>query len=128
MIWLPRMLASLWTWALLYLLMVCLIAGALLVYRPILLRKFAQPKVTQSWDSWREDAKRSSGKDGRLVEGPVQRKVPKSAEPPGAILLRDYFPTVLAASLFFPSLLFVFTAFAIRGMAREMLVRKAASA
>lgn len=110
-------------WVAAYLFCIVLLAGLMLAYRPILLARFGQPHVAASWDNWRSAAKRSSGVEGP-VQGPVQRKTPKSAEPPGVILLRDYFPTMLAAGLFFPSLLFFFTAFVVRGMAKEALVKR----
>jgi hypothetical protein len=45
----------------------------------------ADPAVQAEWDAFRDDMRRQSGRDG-----PVQRKVPKSPEPPELVWLRDY--------------------------------------
>lgn len=57
----------------------------LLRSRSALLEKFEAPEAQAQWDEFREAMKRQSGR-----EGPVQRKVPKSVEPPLKVWLRDY--------------------------------------
>lgn len=46
------------------------------------------------WEDFRSDMRRQSGR-----EGPVQRKVPKSAEPPLTVWLRDHLALAIAAWL-----------------------------
>lgn len=43
------------------------------------------PEARRQWDAFREDVRLQTGR-----EGPVQRKVPKSPEPPELVWLRDY--------------------------------------
>ena len=48
--------------------------------------------------------------------GPVQRRVPASEQPPGLVLLRDYFVQCLTISIILTSALFGTFAFMIRGI------------
>ena len=66
------------------------------------------------WQRVKEDAREESGID-KPVEGPVQRKVPKSDEPPQLILLRDYFGMCVAGTILFGTALFVVLMIAFRG-------------
>lgn len=59
-----------------------------------------RPQRQTEWDAFRTDMRRQSGRDG-----PVQRKVPKSAEPPARVWLRDYFPLAVAAWMLFAGVL-----------------------
>ena len=59
-----------------------------------------QPAVQAQWDAFREEMKQQSGQ-----AGPVQRKVPKSAEPPLRVWLRDYLWLAIVAWLLFGSIL-----------------------
>lgn len=56
------------------------------------LAQLADPEVQADWNSFREAMRRES--DG---SGPVQRKVPRSQEPPELVWLRDYFWLAVAA-------------------------------
>jgi len=51
-----------------------------------------RPEVSRDWEHFREDMRRQTGQ-----QGPVQRKVPRSAEPPGLVWLRDHFPLACGA-------------------------------
>lgn len=67
--------------------------GAAVVVPPVLfyrwretrLARLDDPAAQAGWDDFREEMRRQSGR-----EGPVQRKVPRSAEPPERVWLRDY--------------------------------------
>lgn len=65
---------------------------ALARWRAKRLEVLSQPAVQAEWDAFREAMRRESGRDG-----PVQRKVPKSPEPPELVWLRDYFPLAVVA-------------------------------
>jgi hypothetical protein len=58
---------------------------AFLRWREGRLATLAEPSAQENWDAFREDMRRQSG-----PTGPVQRKVPRSAEPPERVWLRDY--------------------------------------
>jgi hypothetical protein len=55
----------------------------------------------QNWDDWREAVK-----EGKAEEGGVVRRVPKSAEPPALVLMRDHFAVCLSGALVLSSVLF----------------------
>ncbi len=58
------------------------------------------PERQAAWDVFRSDMRRQSGRDG-----PVQRKVPRSTEPPARVWLRDHFPLAVAAWTLFAGVL-----------------------
>mgnify|MGYP003339467071 CR=1 FL=1 len=64
----------------------------LLQARSAWLERLESPEAQAQWDEFREAMKRQSGRDG-----PVQRKVPKSLEPPLKVWLRDYVWLAVAA-------------------------------
>lgn len=66
--------------------------AALSVWRAKRLTELSEPAVQEEWDAFREAMRKESGRDG-----PVQRKVPKSAEPPELVWLRDYFSLAVMA-------------------------------
>lgn len=72
----------------------------LLRTRTAWLEQLDRPEVQAEWDAFKRDMRRQSGRDG-----PVQRKVPKSAEPPARVWLRDYFQLAVAAWLLFVGVL-----------------------
>jgi hypothetical protein len=64
------------------------------------LEDLERPQRQAEWDTFRGDMRRQSGRDG-----PVQRKVPRSVEPPARVWLRDYFPLAVAAWTLFSGVL-----------------------
>jgi hypothetical protein len=74
------------------------------------LENLGTPEAKAQWDAWREAAKSLN------EQGPVQRRVPKSAEPPGLVLMRDYFGIVLTAGGVFGTVLFLAVAWPLRGV------------
>ena len=65
---------------------------ALVAWRDHRLAEVSSPEAQAEWDAFRADMRRQSGRGG-----PVQRKVPKSAEPPELVWLRDYLLLAIAA-------------------------------
>jgi hypothetical protein len=80
--------------------------------RRALLAKLDTSEARQEWEDWRSEAKRQA--DG---EGPIQRKVPKSSEPPTLVLLRDYYGVCVVGAWLFTTLLFAVLVFVFRGVA-----------
>lgn len=76
------------------------IVVACLYVRRATIETLDTPQAHAEWDQWRAAVPTLN------ETGPVQRKVPKSAEPPALVLMRDRFGTVIAAGLVFGSLLF----------------------
>lgn len=56
------------------------------------LASLEDPAAQESWESFRSDMRAHSGR-----EGPVQRKVPRSTEPPLRVWLRDHFGLAITA-------------------------------
>jgi hypothetical protein len=85
---------------------------AFMRWRETRLVALAAPEVQADWDAFRERMRRESGRDG-----PVQRKVRKSAEPPERVWLRDYWRLAIAAWVVFVGLGAAFIALLARGAA-----------
>ena len=83
--------------------------------RPQWLAELDQPKLQEDWDAFRNDMRAQSGQDFPL-SGPVQRKVPKSKEPPIKVWLRDYVGLAVATWIIFGTVLFSFFTVMIIGL------------
>ena len=70
--------------------------------------QFGSDQAQAEWEQWRERARRDSH-----GSGPVKRKIPKSVEPPGLVLMRDHFNVCLVAGLLFGSLLYAMLIFGV---------------
>ena len=77
------------------------------------LQQWDRPETQSQWDQFRRDMREQSGRDG-----PVQRKVPKSAEPPARVWLRDYFRLAVVAWLLFVGVLGGFFTLLVAGVLR----------
>lgn len=64
------------------------------------LAELAEPEARRGWETFRQDMRRQSGGDG-----PVQRKVPRSAEQPELVWLRDHATLAVVAWMTFGGLL-----------------------
>lgn len=76
------------------------------------LAQLADPAVQAEWDAFRDAMRRESDRSG-----PVQRKVPRSAEPPELVWLRDYFWLAVAAWVVLGGTLGGFLAVVVLGVA-----------
>jgi hypothetical protein len=91
-----------WQWWIVgYVILVCAVVGTMLGLRQSSVADLSSPKSISDWQAWREDVREQQGS-----RGPVERRVPKSAEPPALVLMRDYFTILLAGALLFSSLLY----------------------
>jgi hypothetical protein len=75
--------------------------------------QLSDPAVQAEWTEFREAMKKQTDRSG-----PVQRKVPKSTEPPELVWLRDYFWLAVAAWVVLAGVLGAFLALAVLGVAR----------
>lgn len=64
-----------------------------------------------NWQAWRDDVERQQAQSG-----PVQRRVPKSSEPPGLVLMRDYFGVSLSGAVVFTTVLYWVVAWFVAGI------------
>jgi len=77
------------------------------------LAQLDHPEAQSNWETFRSDMRRQSGRDG-----PVQRKVPKSVEPPARVWLRDYFRLAVVAWVLFVGVLGGFFCLLVVGVLR----------
>jgi hypothetical protein len=96
-----------------YLIVVSVLVLGLAAARQSALEHFGTAGAQQAWDEWRQSTS-SAGSDG--VDPPVRRSVPRSAEPPTLVLLRDHFVGCLAAGIGITSALYWSLALLIRGV------------
>jgi hypothetical protein len=89
------------------------VVWALFTARHWAIAHLATDEAVSEWQAWRNDVRR-----GQTEPGPVARRVPKSAEPPGLVLMRDYFFVCLVGALFFTTLLYWILVWFIIGMLR----------
>lgn len=85
---------------------VCLLAALVvppalfLRWRETRLEELSRPDVQAQWDAFRADMRTQSDRSG-----PVQRKVPRSPEPPELVWLRDYVLLAVTAWVVFVGVL-----------------------
>ena len=88
-----------------------IVLTGLMVLRQQTLVTLSTPEATAEWQAWRDSVSVHEGN-----QGPVQRRVPEVTEPPGLILMRDYYGVSVAAVVVFGTFLFVITTIAVRGV------------
>jgi hypothetical protein len=94
-----------------YVVMVVSVVWSLAAARQSALATLATEQSIDDWQTWRNDVRRQ-----QTEPGPVARRVPKSAEPPGLVLMRDYYAVCVTGALLFTSLLYWILAWFLRGM------------
>lgn len=94
----------------LYVLVIGFLISVSVVARRRVLQTEATPESQAHWDDWRAEAERQ-----QAGGGPVSRRVPRVAEPPSLVLLRDHFGTSLLVLLVLSSALYFALAIMIRG-------------
>ena len=87
-------------WLTLLIAMLAAVAAGMFYVRDSVLQS-AGAESQEDWEAWREAVK-----EGQAETGPVQRRVPKSNEPPALVLLRDHFAVCLTIALVLSSVLF----------------------
>ena len=97
-------------WLIAYLAAMIALVWYLVHLRSDQIARLSNSAARQDWQTWREAARQQTGE-----QGPVQRKLPSSVEPPALVFLRDHFPVVVAAGLVFGSALFALLLFTVYG-------------
>jgi hypothetical protein len=87
-------------WLTVLIAMLAAVAGGMFRVRDSVLRS-ADTESQEDWDEWREAVQEEQGDPG-----PVQRRVPRSEEPPALVLLRDHFAVCLTIALVLSAVLF----------------------
>jgi hypothetical protein len=94
----------------LWIALVAAVVGGLFYARSRVMAAYGTDQAQAEWETWREDAK--SQAEGK---GPVKRRVPKSAEPPALVLMRDYFAVCVVIAVALSSILLGTLIFLVRG-------------
>lgn len=100
-------------WGTCYVAMVVAVVWSLFSAQRWAVAELSTTEAMAEWQTWRED-----------VEQRQDRRVPKSDEPPGLVLMRDYFAVCLVGSLLFTSILYWIIAWFVTGMLRAPLVER----
>jgi hypothetical protein len=100
----------LWWWAGGYVIVMGAVVGSMIWERHSVLTEMSTPSSLANWEVWREDVRQQQGNPG-----PVERRVPKSDEPPALVLMRDYFAVSMVGATFFTSLLYWIGAWFVTG-------------
>jgi hypothetical protein len=99
-----------WLWAVAYAALVSAILGSMFAARRWSLAELATPSSIAQWEAWREDVRTQQNQPS-----PVERRVPKSGEPPALVMMRDYFGVSLCGAILFSSLLYWIIAWLVSG-------------
>ncbi len=97
-------------WIIGYVALAGAVVGSMFWARHTVLTEFSTPESIADWRAWREDVRQQQAN-----LGPVERRVPKSEEPPALVLMRDYFIVSLMGATFFTSLLYWVVAWFVTG-------------
>ncbi len=101
-------------WILAYGALVLAIVGSLAEARRRTLAALDTPAAHADWQAWKAEAERAANRIG-----PVERRPPKSQEPPALILLRDHFAAVVLSSILIASCLYGFALLVFEGTRRS---------
>jgi hypothetical protein len=93
-----------------YVALVVVLVGGMFALKQSVMTQYSTPKSISDWQTWRADVEQQQG-----GKGPVERRTPKSMEPPALVLMRDYFGVSLAGAVFFPSILYWVVAWFVAG-------------
>jgi hypothetical protein len=101
--WLP--------WLFAYLVVLAGVVIATLKTRDWAIEQFGTLKSLAEWQTWRDEVQRQQDRPG-----PVQRRVPKSKEPPALVMMRDHFVVSLCGAVLFSTTLYWVFAWFVMGM------------
>jgi hypothetical protein len=96
---------------------------ALVQWRDARLAELSRPEIQANWDAFRAEMRAQSDRSG-----PVQRKVPRSAEPPELVWLRDYLVLAVTAWVLFVGVLGSVLLGLVLGVARGRITSRAPAA
>jgi hypothetical protein len=99
------------TWLTLYAMLLAAVVWSLTTARHWALVELATPQSIGDWQAWRKDVREQQSQ-----HRPVKRRVPKSAEPPALVLMRDYFATSLTGAIIFTTVLYWVIAWFVTGI------------
>jgi hypothetical protein len=102
-----------------YMILLVSVVWGLFSARHWALSDLATPQSTAEWEAWRADVRAEQDQPA-----PVRRAVPKSAEPPALVLMRDYFGVSLSGAILFSSVLYWICTWLLHGMLKSEQTRQ----
>jgi hypothetical protein len=103
-----------WRWWIVgYTVLFAAVIGTMLWIRQWAIPDLSSSKSISQWQVWREDVRGQQAN-----RGPVERRVPKSDEPPALVLMRDYFTVLMFGAILFSSMLYWIMAWFVTGILR----------
>jgi hypothetical protein len=96
-----------------YVVLLGTVVGTMFWMRQSAVADLSSPKSISDWQAWREDVR-----EQQTNRGPVERRVPKSDEPPELVLMRDYFTVLMLGAILFSSMLYWVMAWFVTGIFR----------
>jgi hypothetical protein len=113
-----RWTASNVVWSIAYLLTMAMVVFGMRHYRESAMKTYGTDQANANWQEWRAAATDLADK------GPVDRKPPRSVEPPPLVLMRDHFAACLGISLLLSSCLFAWMMICVRGVTRPVVLHE----
>jgi hypothetical protein len=111
----PQRVGTWWRWWFVgYLVLVCAVVSTMIWLRQSAVPQLSSQKSISDWQEWKE----ANVKEQQARSGPVERRVPKSDEPPELVLMRDFFGVLMVGALLFSSLLYWIMAWFVTGILR----------
>jgi hypothetical protein len=100
-----------WIWIVGYAALTGIIVWWMFAARDRVIEQQSTLQSVADWQAWREDVQQQ-----QVHPGPVQRRVPKSSEPPALVLMRDYFAVSLVGAMLFSTALYWVIAWFVTGI------------
>ena len=88
--------------------------GAMIWARRTAFTELSTPTSISDWQAWKEDVRQQQAHPDT-----VERRVPKSDEPPALVLLRDYFNVLMFGAVLFSSMLYWIIAWFVTGILKS---------
>jgi hypothetical protein len=109
----PQRVGRWWLWWLVgYVVLVAAVVVTMVWLRQSAVPELSSQKSISDWQAW----KQANAEEQKAHSGPVERRVPKSDEPPELVLMRDFFGVLMVGALLFSSLLYWIMAWFVTGV------------
>jgi hypothetical protein len=112
----PQRVGRWWRWWFVgYLMLIGTVVGTMFWLRQSAVPELSSQKSISDWQEWKE----ANAKEQQSHRGPVERRVPKSDEPPELVLMRDFFAVLILGATLFSSLLYWIMAWFVTGILKS---------
>jgi hypothetical protein len=109
----PQLVGRWWRWWFVgYVVLVAAVVVTMIWLRRSAVPQLSSQKSISDWQEW----KQANAQEQKARSGPVERRVPKSDEPPELVLMRDFFAVLMVGALLFSSLLYWIMAWFVTGI------------